>query len=1206
VFEEFLAHLRRQGLTIGVDHYLRLQELLSKIGSQCAPGDLKTILCPIFATDANQQKLFHSSFDSYFGIFSQLAASDTSVPSRRLQEEQKLTAEQAQKTRKRKWPYFLLGGALAAGLLILAIVATRKPTAPTPTTTPMSTPTPEAASTPTPVSPAPQAPVQQSPTAQPEGWVQRNSQALRLVAVVLIPLLVFLSYEWYRLIRRRLVLQRQKGKRPPFSWPIRPEASPSEIYGSTEFYGAARRLQRRHAGESYLLDVEGSIQATVDSLGFPRLQYKPGRKLPEYLVLVDRASFRDHQANLFHDLVRALRDEGLYVSLFFFEGDPRVCWDEARGDTVPLFELQRRYAGHRLLLLSNAEKLIDPLTGSLVAWSSLLFDWKDRGILTPEPLEQWGLREKTLASQFVVLPATTEGLFALGDYFELPLQADTLSAQRTSADHAPPEPGDPRRIEALRTYLGVGTFRWLAACAVYPELHWDLTLYLGSLPCLGRGLVTERNLIKLVRLPWFRRGFMPDELRWALIQELGQEREKAVRQAVVDLLEKNPAPKGTYASDAQQLEILFQRYWLDRQNAKKRGDLMRAIRGSPHEEVAQNYTLLRSVESLSKSRLDIVLPARLRRMLFPSGLPALGLKSSVRFAAALALIAVGLLVFLPRNANVGQLMVEANVSGARITVDGRSEPGWVTPYTIPNLSVGPHKVVLSKEGYDDYPGSVSIEGGKINNFNASLVARPPERREAKVGQLQVTANVSGATLSIDGETQSNWSTSTPIDISAGYHQVEVSKDGYDPFQRSVTIEGGKTSRVDARLSEPTGEVDVPKTPPGVDVFIDGKLVGPGPQNVKIGEHKFYARGPWGTRQVKTFKVESGGAVFLRVPEAGGGEAMAMVTAMTIPAGATVTADSSPIGGQTPTSFRLAPGRHTLTISRPGCGPVDQTIEVKAGESKELGVRLTCQTATRERVVETTPPGTVAVAPPNPAPAEARSVPPKVGQLMADANVSGPKALGQRVFLTEGMFVLVRLKADLASDQVAEGMRVDFEVALPVVIQGMTVIPVGAAAWGAVQSVKKGKFVKFDIEGVQLPDGTNVKLRSGQKGSKNSLVKADSKLKGGVGAPKGAEYAACVDEGTEVAVSAAPGIPTPAAPRVANVERVTVMCFSDPSGADILIDGDFYGNTPSILKVPVGKHELEVGLSGYKTFATPLILRPGEAVRTVRAKLEQKE
>jgi hypothetical protein len=267
------------------------------------------------------------------------------------------------------------------------------------------------------------------------------------------------------------------------------------------------------------------------------------------------------------------------------------------------------------------------------------------------------------------------------------------------------------------------------------------------------------------------------------------------------------------------------------------------------------------------------------------------------------------------------------------------------------------------------------------------------------------------------------------------------------------------------------------------------------------------------------------------------------------------------------------------------------------------------------------------------------------------------AFGQRVRLPEGTPVRVRLKADLASDQVEEAARVDFEVASPVLIQGIAVIPEGAVSWGAVQSVKKGKFIKFDIEGVRLPDLTVVKLRTVREKSKNAEIKVDADFKGGVGAPKGTEYTAYVDEAIEVAAAAAPSIPasaptpaettaptpaettppTPAqvvaptpssvAPAVtspaasatspaispsqsaaplANVERARVECFSDPSAADILIDGEFYGNTPSILKVPVGKHQLEIQLSGYKTYSIPLILEPGTGIRTIRASLEQKE
>ena len=297
----------------------------------------------------------------------------------------------------------------------------------------------------------------------------------------------------------------------------------------------------------------------------------------------------------------------------------------------------------------------------------------------------------------------------------------------------------------------------------------------------------------------------------------------------------------------------------------------------------------------------------------------------------------------------------------------------------------------------------------------------------------------------------------------------------------------------------------------------------------------------------------------------------------------------------------------------------------------------------------------------------------IGMVLVCMLIPSCLAFGQRVRLPDGTPVRVRLKADLTSDQVEEATRVDFEVARPVIIQGMTVIPEGAVSWGAVQSVKKGKFIKFDIEGVRLPDLTDVKLRTVAGRAKNAgqdQIKVDASFRGGVGAPKGTEYTAYVNEDREVAVAAQPSIPalaptptpaetTPPAPAettaptpaqveaptpstatpavtypkpaaapavttpapsatsptsspsqsaasLANVERARVECFSDPSAADIVIDGEFYGNTPSILKVPVGKHQLEIQLSGYKTYSIPLILEPGTRIRTIRASLEQKE
>jgi serine/threonine-protein kinase len=320
---------------------------------------------------------------------------------------------------------------------------------------------------------------------------------------------------------------------------------------------------------------------------------------------------------------------------------------------------------------------------------------------------------------------------------------------------------------------------------------------------------------------------------------------------------------------------------------------------------------------------------------------------------------------------VGQLLVAANVSGAKISVDGRSDPIWVTPYTISDLSVGSHQVVVSKEGYDNYQQAVTIEGGKPFTVNASLTAQAPEtppqtpaeepaaanvkpsKKESgptgavtRTGQLLVTANVSGAKISVDGSSEPNWITpySSTIGLAAGTHQVVVSKEGYDDYQQSVTIEGGKPFTVNARLSVGSGEVEVVTTPPGSEVLIDGKSIGLSPARASVvaGSHKFTVRQPGAAPYEKTFKITSGAIQTWKVNLGGEAAATEIVTVNTIPPGATVVADGKPAGGQTPTSFRLTTGPHTLIISLSGHRSVERVIEVRIGEPLEERVDMSHQ------------------------------------------------------------------------------------------------------------------------------------------------------------------------------------------------------------------------------------------------------------------------
>lgn len=64
----------------------------------------------------------------------------------------------------------------------------------------------------------------------------------------------------------------------------------------------------------------------------------------------------------------------------------------------------------------------------------------------------------------------------------------------------------------------------------------------------------------------------------------------------------------------------------------------------------------------------------------------------------------------------------------------------------------------------------------------------------------------------------------------------------------------------------------------------------------------------------------------------------------------------------------------------------------------------------------------------------------------------------------------------------------------------------------------------------------------------------------------------------------------------------VMVKSEPSGADIMVNGKFVGSTPSSLRLPAGDQTIRVEMSGYKTWERTMTVTPGSNV-SLKATLE---
>jgi hypothetical protein len=159
-----------------------------------------------------------------------------------------------------------------------------------------------------------------------------------------------------------------------------------------------------------------------------------------------------------------------------------------------------------------------------------------------------------------------------------------------------------------------------------------------------------------------------------------------------------------------------------------------------------------------------------------------------------------------------------------------------------------------------------------------------------------------------------------------------------------------------------------------------------------------------------------------------------------------------------------------------------------------------------------------------------------------------------------------------------------------------------------------KAVEFSLGGVALQEGlnrvtvvaTNVDHRKTQldvslwlrSATPAALAPAQSS------APAPPATAASPPLATQTTASPAPT--PPPAPKIVPGEPVTVEVFSEPIGADIMLDGDFVGNTPSILRVRPGTHYFNLLLPGFKPWEQPLSLEPGGKLTTMRATLEKTE
>ncbi|HWZ43978.1 MAG TPA: PEGA domain-containing protein [Candidatus Saccharimonadales bacterium] len=232
-------------------------------------------------------------------------------------------------------------------------------------------------------------------------------------------------------------------------------------------------------------------------------------------------------------------------------------------------------------------------------------------------------------------------------------------------------------------------------------------------------------------------------------------------------------------------------------------------------------------------------------------------------------------------------------------------------------------------------------------------------------------------------------------------------------------------------------------------------------------------------------------------------------------------------------------------------------------------------------------------------------------------------------LEDGTPVKLRLTRNLSSANEKTGDKVDFEVLEEVKVDNLVVIPRGGIAWATVTEAQakrrmgRGGKLNVNVDNVRLQDGEKAALRAvkdtkggGHVGAMTGAIVATSIVffpaaplflfmhGKDIEIPKGTEITAYIagntllDKSKFIPADSAEAKP---APRPSDAAQTTVVVTSSPAGADVEVDGNFIGNTPSTITLTLGDHSLKIAKKDYKTWERQLKATGGNI--SINAELE---
>ena len=284
---------------------------------------------------------------------------------------------------------------------------------------------------------------------------------------------------------------------------------------------------------------------------------------------------------------------------------------------------------------------------------------------------------------------------------------------------------------------------------------------------------------------------------------------------------------------------------------------------------------------------------------------------------------------VPENATV---IIDSEPTGAHVQMNGKDIGD--TPVLLPDLALGSYSASVQMQGYTRRDISWKVQNGRPILINVPLMNN--------IGTLALDSTPEAAEIEIDG--QSYGTTPFKDFLEQGQHKIRLTKNGYKPYEKIVTVNRDETTELNAQMEMLPGSLSIESVPTGAALFINGIDYGVTPYKRDVIEAGDYtvrlSKDGYDTLEQtvtvhpgepmnRTFTLDSNlGSIILSVNPPG----------MNVYLDGKFICRTEPEGKSRDVSKRvtiknLTSGEHTITVSNKHAKPDVQNITVKVGKGK---------------------------------------------------------------------------------------------------------------------------------------------------------------------------------------------------------------------------------------------------------------------------------